>query len=527
MKKFVGIFLAASMLAGMLSGCGGSDDNNSSAQNGSTNGEASGPVSVHFIASLNAATEDLNNNVFLKEVAESCGLDVTYECISSDWSTKKAALLAAGDLPDGFFGWSVLSSQEVGANKAMLAPLQDLIKENAPDIQAVLDSDEAYRGLVTELDGNIYYLTPKTNFRPKTYTSLQMNMEWLERLNLEVPTTLEEFEDVLRAFRDEDANGNGDPNDEFPMYMDLYSDEAWSAKCFMGAFDCAGSINSDFVVKDGKVVYQPITENFKEFVKWLRHLREENLMPEEVATPSWSQSSAVLGNDVPIVGVTNCWIKDPINIAYQDQYSAIPPLEGPDGYRYVAANEVASAYDSSPAFVMSNSCQNKEAVIKFVNAFYDPVNGYQINYGPLDVNIKELDNGKYELIDPPEGMDWDTWTYKNSMNGSWPCYLDAEDEALFEDVPFSAAQKLEIDEVNVPYIKEPSENLPVLKFTEEEIEELGIIQNDINTYRDKMIAEWFVNGGIDETWDQYLKEMDNMGMQRYLEIYQKEYDAQK
>ena len=49
------------------------------------------------------------------------------------------------------------------------------------------------------------------------YTRQFLNMDWMNRLNLQVPTTIDEFTDVLRAFRDNDANGDGDPTNEIPL----------------------------------------------------------------------------------------------------------------------------------------------------------------------------------------------------------------------------------------------------------------------------------------------------------------------
>ena len=44
-----------------------------------------------------------------------------------------------------------------------------------------------------------------------------MRKDWLDRLSLEVPTTWDEWVEVFKAFKEQDANGNGDPNDEIPF----------------------------------------------------------------------------------------------------------------------------------------------------------------------------------------------------------------------------------------------------------------------------------------------------------------------
>ena len=101
--------------------------------------------------------------------------------------------------------------------QGVLLPLNDLIKEHAPNLQQVLDSDDEYRALATAPDGNIYGIPQLIECFHCTWPNkLWMNSTWLDNLNLEAPKTHEEFKDVLRAFKDDDPNGNGS-NDEIPF----------------------------------------------------------------------------------------------------------------------------------------------------------------------------------------------------------------------------------------------------------------------------------------------------------------------
>ncbi len=88
-----------------------------------------------------------------------------------------------------------------------LIPLNDLIKEHAPDLQKVLDNDAKFRSCATSLDGNIYFI-PK-NLTLKSAEFWWIRQDWLDKLNLQVPTTIDELYEVLTAFRNNDPNGNG------------------------------------------------------------------------------------------------------------------------------------------------------------------------------------------------------------------------------------------------------------------------------------------------------------------------------
>ena len=67
-------------------------------------------------------------------------------------------------------------------------------------------------------DGTIYTL-PQVNSGAELRVArkLFINKKWLENVNMEVPTTTEELYQLLKAFKEQDANGNGDPNDEIPL----------------------------------------------------------------------------------------------------------------------------------------------------------------------------------------------------------------------------------------------------------------------------------------------------------------------
>lgn len=478
------------------------------------------------IASCNPATKDLNESAFLKDLATKAGISVTYECVYSDWDVKKATLLASGDLPDMFFGWNVLTIPEIMANKDYFAPLDELIAANAPDIKKAIDTDSAFKNLVTGLDGTIYYLGCRAPFRPVTYSSVFINKEWMDKLGQTMPTTTEEFEKVLAAFRDGDPNGNGEP-DELPLYMGmLRNDDAWGIRCFMGSFGCESSIDTLFAREGDTVIYRPMTDQFKDYMNWLAHLKAEGLMAEELASADWNTRMGRITSDTALVGVTNLWTKALLPAATRDQYVQLPPLKGPKGDQYVAYNPISPVYDATPKFALSAACEAKEAAMVFINSFFTNENAVQINIGPIGTTLLD-EGGKLVLQQPPEGMDSDTWIYSNSMRESWPFYVTQEYTDTAMEIPFHDAEKLEYDAVNKPFIRQPDAYLPPLKFDDATNEELAPLQNEIETYMYTTLMDWFVNGGVDDGWQAYIDEMKNIGIDRYIEIYQKAYDAQK
>ena len=86
--------------------------------------------------------------------------------------------------------------------------------------------------------------------------------------------------------------------------------------------------------------------------------------------------------------------------------------------------------------------------------------------------------------------------------------------------------KLALDEVNGKYVKEDTNVvMPVLHYTDEEEARLTTLGTDIYTYVESMYAHWVTEGGIEEEWDDYLAQLDQMGLQELLEIQRTAYAA--
>ena len=72
---------------------------------------------------------------------------------------------------------------------------------------------------------------------------------------------------------------------------------------------------------------------------------------------------------------------------------------------------------------------------------------------------------------------------------------------------------------------------PELKFTSEEYEELSFIKTDIDSYIETTRAKWITEGGIDEEWDAFVKQLDAMGLQDmnviYMGAYERYVESQK
>ena len=96
-----------------------------------------------------------------------------------------------------------------------------------------------------------------------------IRQDWLDKLGLAVPTTVDELHDVLLAFKNNDPNGNGKA-DEIPLF-----DRSATSENEMGEYLALWDSSTGFYPRDGKMTFEPITENYSwQFLTWLNGIKK-------------------------------------------------------------------------------------------------------------------------------------------------------------------------------------------------------------------------------------------------------------
>jgi len=162
------------------------------------------------------STVDLKDAYLLNKIAENAGVTVEWNLIDpTTYSETVSPMLAAGqDLPD------VIQLPDLDPNmtylsSGMFEPLDEHF-DIMPNYKKFLDENPIIKGSLTAVDGHIYYV-PQTVVTNNYQPVLMYNMPWLEKAGLEAPTTLDAFVEMLRYYKENDMNGNGDATDEIPI----------------------------------------------------------------------------------------------------------------------------------------------------------------------------------------------------------------------------------------------------------------------------------------------------------------------
>jgi len=210
-------------------------------------------------------------------------------------------LLASGNMPD-IVGTSRIKEyvNQYGPEGAF-QPLNDLIDAHAPNLKAFLDERPELRAAITSADGNIYYVPyfPDGKYGRAYF----IRQDWLDKLGLETPETVDEVKTVLEAFRDGDPNGNG-LKDEVPYFARQWEEAVRLVTLFDGRTSGSDTYH-DFMVNDGKLEHPYATEGYRDGIKNLAEWYAEGLIDSEVFTRGSSARDFLLSENLG--GMTHDW----------------------------------------------------------------------------------------------------------------------------------------------------------------------------------------------------------------------------
>ena len=546
-KKAGALLLTAGLLTSVLAGCGNGNNGSSSASKGTESKTTSSAatssvaeagdanfnetgfpivkekVNLSFVYVKGANMRDLNENAMFQKLEETTNVHIDWQYAGdADWGEQKSLLLASGDLPDVFFGSNTLKDMDIMTNLDYFVPLEDYIDKYCTNLQAAYEAEPIMRKMITSPDGHIYTLSRKLPLRPKGCDVPFINQKWLDNLGLEMPTTVDEWYNVLKAFKEQDANGNGDPNDEVPLTGCGMFD--WIR--YVNPWGITDSLEENYLALDQetkKPIFIPADERYKECIQFFHKLYSEGIMDQEFCTQDGSMADAKLKNEeVSRVGTGIAWeVKSQTN-PHSDEYVVMPPLAGPNGDRYIRGNDATIIYGRNE-FTVTTACEYPEVAMRWADAYADDDISVQSYWGPYGEVLDKADDGTITFLDPPEGKNGDGWYWEVTCRDHGPKYISPETEAKIV-LPEGSGDgaKLECDEIIKDFVAEP---YPLVNYTEEQMDEISKLTVDIYKYVTESWANWIVNGGIENDWDGYIAQLNQMGLERLMEIYQEALDS--
>lgn len=560
-KKLLALLLAALLLIGVFAACGGeknSSSGGSSASSASSSsssssggdssaagGEAAGdgpaylnktglpivnePVTLKIMVNKNVS--DLSGSYQEKECVqkaqEETGLTLDFvEISAAAWAEQVGVTLAGGDLPDVIVG----SFPNFGKYLDSFQPLNDMIEEYAPSVKTFYEERPELKVACTMEDGKIYSLPLFQEQGYYTHSNrYAINQKWLAKVGKEIPTTQDELFEVMMAFKEQDANENGDPNDEIPFSMDSNTSIALDADSYGMNFlmNCCGVHSVNYVQVDDDVVsFSPTNEEYRDFLTFANKLYSNGLIDVDGFVQQTADFLAKgTAGRIGIIG-HHSFVDIVCGADKLDQYVPMLPTKDKNGNITVTGRNVSGDWNYD-CYKISNNCQYPEAAVRL----YDYVNGSEENvnlwsWGPEGkvYNMDEDGKTKVRVTEFEEGMTnfaQARQTYSTGMSGFW--IYPKEQYDTWYKAPRDLLME-EFEEMYTPYLCTP---MPLGIDKQEVVERRNDQFAEINTYIQNFTAESIMNGIDDAGWQKHLDTCQRLNVSQYVEDYQNFYNDKK
>ena len=546
-KRIVAVMLAMGMVVS-LTACGGKSTKklNSGEFQEVDKSELEFPLkettTLTGMTSYPANTEsNPNNRTIFKRLQEKTNVEIEWTAIQSDqWGDKITLNMSNPDTLTDFiftagFGDSDLLKY---ADQGIIIPLEEYIDAYMPNLSAVFEKYPEYRTMCTDSEGHIWAL-PWIEQLGSEKTAIQtvgnmsfINKKWLDFLGLEVPTTVDEFEQVLIAFRDHASELQAEFNIDgsiIPMACivnDGDQDPSILINGFGEGYGDADKGRHIAVTDDLEVICSATQEGYKKGIEWLHSLYAEGLIDPEAFTQEWS--TYVSKGKSGRYGVCFSW--DVANIDNLQDWVPLPALTADTRNITPQNGSFTSGFDRGRC-VVTAVAENPALVCAWLDQMYDPFQSPQNNWGTYgeddEFDIFELgenENGEEMLKHAPLGDASPVEVREAECVGGPLAILD-EYYGVYVTCPDDAQYRLDwikdyyTPDMNTKYV------YPNVFMSQEDTEELSNLQADITKTINAKKSDWIMNGFTDADWDKYLKDLDAYGLQDYLDIFQKYLDS--
>jgi len=497
---------------------------------------------------------DLSENWFTQYYEDLTGITIKWSVVNSDQYLEKLNLMmAGGDEVDIYSTKNKTLSKTLVykyGTQGIILPINSFFDTcESYYYDNVLSQDEAWYKGVTAPNGDIYGFNDVGSCFHCTYpVKMWVNKAWMDNLGIETPTTPDEFYNMLVRFKNEDANGNGDPNDEVPLSncTESTGSSSYMAGYLMNAYTYSNPRTNYLYVKDGKAAVSYNQDGWREGLRYLNKLYSEGLMDPEAYIQDRTTMKARNDNgEHPIFGAIPAQhtgvLTNTNGSERWKEYIALPPLTGPDGL-CITTNTSLSNYDTYRTMI-SGSSKNPELAFRFCDGLFSDLEvSLQAAYGEEGVAWHYANEGElgkdgepalYSNVTEQDKIPQEGDKYYNnycwgSMFASYPINHSKWASPNDINIPGTAAYERYLYLNTIPYDEKHADIsmvMPSFFFTEDDNAEVARLQTTImNCVNESTAAFVTGNKSIDSDWDAYITELGNLGLADYLAIYQRYYD---
>lgn len=525
-NKIVKLIAIGACSALLVTGCGKTEKKNKVGSEVKYNENGIYPVrcedTLDMWMELNASQSVLYSNFkdseFAKALEKQTGIKVKYQHPASGLATEQFnLLLTSNDMPDIIVGnWYDYGGQKA-IDENIILPLNDIIDKWAPNYKKVLKDMPDVASMLKTDDGN-YYTFGFIREDPElgTYGGPIIRADLLKKAGLEVPETIDEWTEMLRAFKKMGVDS--------PLML---VDQAgpFSSGMIIGAY----GVTDDFYIDNGKVKYGPIEPGYKEFVIQMKRWYDEGLLDKNFsgADPKIRENAMLNGKSGATYALAGGGIGDwltSVRALGNEEFDLVgapyPVLNKGDMPKF---SQMDWQYTPLRSWAITRDCKNVELAARLLDYGYGEEGYLLMNYGVKDKTFELKDNKPVFTDFAMKNTDGrsldDILTDYTLAASSGPCLQSLDVTNITRAYPQQTEAVKSWKKSDAVKHK-----IPMVNFTQEENDELGTILTDLNTYQNETMFGFIMGTNDIANWDEYLKQMDNVGAKKAVKIYQKAVD---
>ena len=329
------------------------------------------------------------------------------------------------------------------------------------------------------------------------------------------------MESILKYFKDNDMNGNGNASDERPMSF-VYNNWQGNQCDLYGMFGLNDNLEHRVIIDD-KVTYTVQDDRFKEATNFIAKWVSDGLI-DKVSFEQSQDNFLANGKGLETYGAFYWWESETV-VSNPENYILCNPIVGPNGDQTVCVSNNPEV--STGEVVIFSDCPNAEVLLAYFDRFYDPEISAQLNYGPIGIVYEEEkdENGMLVQKPLPEGVTSDELRLQNAPFGI--IYLS--DYAWNNVVHMEPRAALRLERLNTaaaPYVGDTVKPCPNLQFTLDELNTLANYETNFNDYVRTNLIKWLMNGGVsDSDWEAFKNDLNGkVNLPGIQKVFQDAYD---
>jgi len=542
-RKVLALILALVCIVTAFSGCGEKEEPTGAAADGI---KISGvnefpiveePIEFTVFATKSAFVADHETNEFTKWYEEKTGIHINWIVPSGDAQQSFNLMIASGEYPDFILGMGLSREQMMSLiSQGIAVDIKDEIEEHGHYIKKMFEEEPSAEEYVTF--GDAIYGVPKINagYSSRMQYGMWVYQPWLDKLGLEMPQTTEEFYQMLKAFKEQDPNGNGKA-DEIPLSgRGLGANWSASVEPFLMSAFIPTNDRSRTYIEDDVVKHVALQPEYREGLRYFRKLYKEGLLYQDTFIIDRNQITAMGESEVPILGASTgsypgyfCTPGGTTERYFE--FEPVPPLEGPNGVR---ASVAATSVSGGTSFIVTKECKYPDIAVKWVDWLlsHEGKKKSQDTGLTYERPAKEGElglDGQQALYAIEQESEEEKAKYSGSVqNLSWQnsgiWYSSYEDSVRTYNPDPVAEMNYKFYKAYEPYAVYTFKNITISEEDVDEYTDYQLIRDEIDNYFVK-----FVTGELDidddKDWEKYLNALDGVGINNYIKLLQRNYDA--